>query len=66
LVAEDEAGLKKEQREATADKAVARAETPFWMRQVFGDLPVEYRMGAGLLFTNPRVKKVAFPGCRAI
>jgi len=50
LVAEDEAGLKKEQREATADKAVARAETPFWMRQVFGDLSVEYRMGAGLLF----------------
>jgi hypothetical protein len=31
-----------------ADRAVARSDTPFWMRHTFGEVPAEYRLPLGL------------------
>jgi hypothetical protein len=49
LAAEDKPAFEEERKEAAADSAVARSETPSWMRLFVGELPAEYRMGIGIL-----------------
>jgi hypothetical protein len=45
LLQGDEPGYQDEQREGQADKAIARSETPWWMRQLVGEVPREVRVG---------------------
>src|SRR3954452_18036640 len=48
LAVDDKAGSDQERAEGIADQAVARAETPFWMRHLFGPVTAEYRILIGL------------------
>ena len=48
LATDDKSGSDQERAEGVADQAVARAETPFWMRHLFGPVNAEYRILIGL------------------
>lgn len=49
LAADDQRTFEAEQTEGIADRVLAQAETPFWMRHMFGEVRAEYRIPLGLI-----------------